>query len=215
MMPLVSALSFDADRHEYRFGDQLVPSVTQILHATGVATDFEELAALGPRISLAIGYKRALGTAVHADCHAFDDHDLDASADERVQPYLQAWATFRENLHVEPEARERRVFNPLYFYAGTLDGVFRIGPKRVLIDIKIGDPEDAGAAFQTAAYEAAYLIDHPDDLITERWAVQLLPDRRVPYAITNYSARAESWRDFTKFQCFVTTYGEQAVRRRR
>lgn len=213
-----AALTFDAARHEYRLPDaRLVPSVTQILHAVGVATDFEAIAARSDRLAAAIEYRRALGTAVHADAHAFDDNDLDwEGVHEDVKPYIEAWGIFRENTGLIPTARERRVFHPGCFYCGTLDGIFEKpgAARRVLVDIKLGDPEDAGAQFQTAAYEAAYLVDHPDDLVAERWAVRLLPERLVPYDITNYSARADAWRDFQKFQAFVTTYGEQASRRR-
>lgn len=212
-----AALTFDAERHEYRLPDaRLVPSVTQILHAVGVATDFEAIAARSTKLAEAIEYRRALGTAVHADCHAFDDHDLDwDQVDERVRPYVEAWSVFREITGLTPTARERRVFHPGAFYCGTLDGIL-VKPNgvAVLVDIKLGDPEDAGAQFQTAAYEAAFLVGHPSQIVSERWAVQLLPERRIPYDITNYSARAEAWRDFQKFQAFVTTYHEQAIRRR-
>jgi hypothetical protein len=72
---------------------------------------------------------------------------------------------------MRPLARERRVFHPGDFYCGTLDGVFaRPSGLVVLIDIKLGDPFDAAAHLQTAAYQAAFAIDHPDIAIHERWA---------------------------------------------
>lgn len=209
------ALTFDATAHEYRTADgRVVPSVTQVLHAVGIATDFEAIAARSSRLAEAIEFRRALGTAAHADCHAFDDDDLDwAAVDERVAPYVGAWVTFRQNSGLMPVARERRVFHPTLFYAGTLDGVFlRPNGARVLVDIKLGDPKDAGAAYQTAAYEAAYLLEHPEQPIAERWAVQLIPGRTIPYAITNYSARYDAWRDFQVFQAAVTVYAAQAAR---
>jgi hypothetical protein len=211
-----AALSFDAERHEYRLDDgRVVPSVTQVLHEVGIATDFEEIAAISSRLADAIEYRCALGTAVHADCHAYDDDDIDwARVDERVHPYVDAWATFRSNACLRPVARERRVFLPSLFVAGTLDGVFENSRGRlVLVDIKLGDPEDAGAAYQTAAYEAGYMQDHPERPIEERWAVRLQPDRAIPYSVTNYSGRPQSWRDFQVFQAAVSVYGAQAARR--
>lgn len=209
-----SSLTFDASAHEYRVEGRVVPSVTRILHGVGIATDFEAIAASSRRMAEAIEFRRALGTAVHADCHAFDDNDLDLDAvDDRVKAYVEAWAIFRENKGLTPHARERRVFHPGLFYAGTLDGVFSTADgSLVLVDIKLGDPRDAGAAYQTAAYEAGYLLDHPDQSIAERWAVQLLPERRIPYEITNYSARFDAWRDFQVFQAAVTVYAAQATR---
>jgi hypothetical protein len=213
-----SPITFDAERHEYRRGDgQIVPSVTQVLHGVGIATDFEAIGSRSPRLAEAIEYRRALGTAAHADCHAFDDDDLDwLKVDERVRPYVQAWVVFRENTGLRPVARERRLFHPSLFYAGTLDGVFvNPGGALVLVDIKLGDPQDAGAAYQTAAYEAAFLVDHPDMEIAARWAVRLQPERRIPYDITNYSARLDAWRDFQVFQAALSVYAAQAARRSR
>lgn len=212
----MSLITFDAARHEYRTTDgRLVPSVTQILHATGIATDFEALAARSSRIAEAIEYRRALGVAAHADCHAYDDDALDWNAvDDRVLPYVKAWTVFREQTGLAPIARERRLFHPGLFYAGTLDGVFeRFKSELILVDVKLGDPEDAGARYQTAAYEEAYLIDHPERPIAHRWAVRLHPERRIPYEIFDYSARPQSWRDFQTFQSALAVYSAQAARR--
>lgn len=207
-------LHFDPLVHEYRRPDGLrVPSVTEILSAVGVSTDFEALRASSDRIAQAIDLKRDIGTALHADAHAFDDHDLDwSTVDPRVLPYLEAWVTFRANTGLQPTTRERRVYNALHGYAGTLDGIFdKPGGGRVLVDIKTGDPEDSGCAFQTAAYAAAHQLEHGDEpAITERWGVQLVPAAAVPYRIHVYT----SWQDWQKFQAFVTTYHCQPARRR-
>lgn len=208
-----ATLVFYEEPHEYwtppgRHGGRLVPSVTQILKAVGVSVDFDALEAMRPGV---IDFRRHLGTAVHTDAHAYDDNDLDLdSVDARVLPFLNAWITWRENFVATPLQRERRVFHPVYQYCGTLDGIFDIGAKRVLVDIKTGDPESAGARFQTAAYQAAYLAEHPDERLDERWSLQLTPEHAVPYRITPY----RDWTDFRKFQAFLTTYWEQAARRR-
>jgi hypothetical protein len=209
-----AVLMFDATFHEYRLPDgRQVPSVTQILSAVGVSTDFEALMAMSDERARQIEAKRFLGTAVHADCHAFDDDDLVwGTVDPKVVPYLDAWRVFRENTGLQPMTRERRVFHAAHFYCGTLDGIF-IDPRgrHVLVDIKTGDPADSGCQFQTAAYEAAFQAEHPDFPIDERWAVQLVPERKgVPYRVTPYT----DWRDFGAFTAFVTTYNAQAARRR-
>jgi hypothetical protein len=207
-----SALVFYPETHEYftppgREGGQLVPNVTTILRAVGVSADFEQV----ERGTLE--YRRQLGTAVHADCHAFDDHDLDwATVDPRVKPYVDAWAAFREAKHLTAATRERRVFHPTFQYCGTLDGVFeQPSGDQVLVDIKIGDPDDAAAHLQLAAYEAAYRVEFPDQPIGARWSVQLQPGLRVPYRICEY----RDFRDFQKFAACLTVYAEQPARRRR
>lgn len=212
-----SDLIFLPEPHEYRLPDgRIVPSVTQILRAVGVSTDFEAIKAISRERAERIDEKRDLGTAVHADIHAFDDNDLDwETVDERVLPYVDAWSVFRENTGLVPMARERRVFSATHFFCGTLDGIFLTKEgKTVLLDVKTGDPEAAAARFQTAAYAFAYQEEHPSTVIDERWSVQLCPERTVPYVITNYTALPDSWRDWPKFQAFLTTYWEQAERRR-
>lgn len=207
-----AALTFTPETHEYRVDGRRVPSVTEILKSTGVAVDFEELAGMSDRLGAAINEKRALGQALHSDAHSFDDNDLDwKTVDPRVLPYLEAWRTFRENSRLIPLGRERRVYHPALRYAGTLDGVFAKPPAiNVLIDIKTGDPESAGARYQLAGYQLACQAEHTHGYIHERWSVQLTPGNRVPYRITRY----DDWRDFDTWKSIVTTYYAQAARRK-
>lgn len=206
-------LRFDEARHLYTLPDgRTVPSVTQILRAVGVSTDFEAIAAMSDEKRAQLEYRRQLGTVVHADCHTFDDNDLDTSTvSADVEPYLWAWADFRANSRLVPLSRERRVFDRQRFYCGTLDGIF-LSPagRHVLVDIKLGDPEDAACAFQTAAYQAAWDLEHPETPIHERWSVQLTPENAVPYRVQPYT----DWRDFGKFAAFVTSFHESSARRR-
>lgn len=195
-----------------------IPHVTAVLSATGVSTDFAALRAGGGRIASAIDMAAARGTAVHADCHAYDDDDLDwNTVDSRVRPYVTAWVACRDamGLLTVAHARERRIYHPTYHYTGILDGVFLRANERILLDIKTGDPEDAAGHLQTAAYEAGWNIEHPDEKIDFRWAVWLRPDRAVPYTIINYSMRADGYLDFAKFQACLTVYNEQPERRQR
>lgn len=214
----VNDLRYDAATHTTTLPDgRDVPHVTAILHATGVAEDFEALSAHGQRLQAAIGFARDRGTAVHADCHAYDDDDLDwATVDPRVGPYVEAWAQARESLGLTPVRRERQVYHPTFVYTGILDGIFqRADRRRILVDLKTGDPESGGAAYQTAAYEAAYLCQHPDETVDERWAVWLQPALRVPYRVINYTAQPASYTHFGSFQAFLVTYHAQACRRAR
>lgn len=206
------ALTFEPGAHVYRFEGARVPSVTTILRETGVSVDFDELAGMSHRLGAAIDEKRALGQALHQDAHAFDDNDLDwSTVDARVLPYLEAWRIFRENSGLVPLRRERRVYHPGLRYAGTLDGIFaKDCATAVLVDIKTGDPESAGAQYQLAAYQLAHQADPDHAEIHERWSVQLTPDRRVPYRVTRY----DDWRDFEIWKSIVTTYWAQAARRK-
>jgi hypothetical protein len=205
-----SDLVFYAETHEYflppgREGGRRVPNVTTVLRDVGVSEDY------GRVDSDDLEHRRQLGSAVHEDVHAFDDQDLDwTTVDTRVRPYVDAWATWRANHQAIPMHRERRVYHPIYGYCGTLDGIFEIaGGRRVLVDLKTGDPESAGAQWQTAAYLEAFRAEHPALEVHERWAVQLTPDLSVPYRNTPYS----NWQDFQVFLAFLTTYAHQRRRR--
>lgn len=201
----------DPATHIYTLNGRTVPSVTQILASVGVATDFEAIGSRSPHWRDAIDLKRQIGSVCHADCHAWDDGDLDlAEVDPLVRPYVDAWIEFRRNLQFVPDTRERIVFHPALWYCGTLDAIGTIGNgRRILIDVKTGNPDNAGAQFQTAAYNAAYYCQHPDQTIHERWSVELCPESAIPYRVHPYA----DWNDFSKFSAFVTTYACQARRR--
>ncbi len=132
--------------------------------------------------------------------------------DPRVGPYVHAWARCREHLQLTPVLRERIVYDPFLSFCGTLDGVFqRPDGSLVLLDLKLGDPKDAGAAYQTAGYQTALRESHPELVIAERWAVQLLPALAVPYRVTPY----REWRDAAIFAAMVTTFHHMHPGRRR
>jgi hypothetical protein len=180
-------ITFDPVLHEYRMKDTQVqvPSVTQILKDTGVSVDFDELSSFGSRMRRFIDIKRDIGTALHADAHAYDDNDLDwSTVDPQVEPYLKAWVAFRENHpHLTPTARERRVYHPSFGYAGTLDGLFVDSRKH----------------------------KWQETVITDRWSVQLMPGKRVPYRVNAYTDTDE---DARTWQAIVTTYWAGYKRRK-
>ena len=211
-------VAYDPATHTSRLPDgRNVPHVTTVLKAVGLSQDFIALSDMTPRIAEFVRMGGLRGTAVHADCHAYDDNDLDWDrVDERVRPFVEAWAQFREDKGLVPLVRERHVYHRHLVYTGIKDGLFSTARlRRVLVDLKCGDPEAAAAHLQTAAYEDAWHDMHPDQPIDERWAVQLIPGRRVPYRVSNYSIGEDRWLDAGKFQAALTVYNEQPGRRRR
>lgn len=208
-----SLLHFDPAAHRYTLASgERIPNVTEILRVTGVSVDWEAKRGMSRATAEAIDLKREIGHALHADAHALDDDDLDwSTVDPRVEPYLRAWATYRQNSGVVPVTRERRLFHVELRYCGTMDGIF-LSPegRHVLIDIKTGDPEDAAGQFQTAAYALAWCAEHPGEVIHERCCVRLTPERAVPYRVEPY----DDWKDEARWRAIVTTYYcGQAARR--
>lgn len=206
-------LAFEPVAHEYFLPDRRrVPSVTEILRSVGVSVDFNVIARISADLGEAIELKRDLGHALHADAHAFDDDDLLwETVDPQVEPYLRAWATFRENSGLMPVTRERMVYHGDLGYCGTFDGIFRrANGALVLVDIKTGNPADSGCQYQTAGYQLAHEAEHPNgERVAERWGVQLTPGNRIPYRVFPYS----DWNDFNAWRAFVTTFFCQACRR--
>jgi hypothetical protein len=217
----VGDLNFDEAAHRTTTPDgRDVPHVTTVLSATNVGTDFAELEAMGGRHAANIELARKRGQAVHADCHALDDNDLDlADVDDRVRPYVEAYATCLEMSGLVPVTRERRLFHPVHWYTGAADGIYLRGKgrlaRRILGDIKTGDPKDAAAHLQTSAYARAWDHLHPDQPIQERWAIWLVPGRVVPYRIVDYTSWPDAASHFPTFAACLAVYAEQQRRARR
>lgn len=137
-------LTFDEERHEYRFGGIVVPGVTQILRPL---TSFDGI----PRHVLEA--KADLGRRVHLACQLDDEDDLDeASVEEDVAPYLEAWRSFLRDTGAEVVENERQVYEPTFRYAGTLDNVLRLNGALWLVDKKTCFSLPLAVGPQTAAY---------------------------------------------------------------
>ena len=157
-------LEFEPATHTYRSGGRVVPGVTTILKP------LQDFGRIDPEVLRA---KAELGTAVHLACELSDSNDLDeTSVHESVKPYLDAWLKFRRETGATVLMSERQVFDPLRWFAGTLDRVMLIGDVKHLLDIKTGVQIPASAGPQTAAYLCAL----GDATVTRRAVVQLKPD---------------------------------------
>jgi len=135
-------LTFDEENHLYCFEGKPVQSVTQILKSAGLIDDqwFTEAA-------------RRRGQYVHEAAQYLDEEDLNwENVDPILQPYLRAYEKFKAETGFIPILIEKRLYNPTYQYAGTLDrtGVFKTR-QEVLIDIKSGSVAP-WAALQLAGY---------------------------------------------------------------
>lgn len=175
-------LTFDADRHEYRFNGVVVPSVTQIL---APLSNFEFV---NPEVLAAA---QAFGTAVHRACELDDLHQLDEDAlDENLMPYLQGWRMFMTEHACRWEAVELRVYHHAMGYAGTLDRVGYVDGDRSMVDIKSGARLFPSTGPQTAAYAQAYAPLAARSF--KRYAVRLYPNG---YELKQYTSPTD-WATF-------------------
>lgn len=196
----LDALTFDDATHVYRCEGIVIPSVTQVLSL------------VPPRSRLLqflrgddLEAKRQLGTAVHAAAHFYDEGTLNPeTVDEQVLPYLDGWIKFLREADFVPEQMETLVLHPYLGYAGRFDRLGRRrGGKRVLLDIKTGDPGSAAAGPQTAAYLEAWLgrLGHWEPV--DRLSVQLRADGT--YAEHPHEDRS----DFEFFKAALTIFARE------
>jgi len=166
---IASALSFNAEQHEYRLDGLVLPSVTQVL---------AELSARIYRFVNSADMVRTahFGTAVHAVIKLEHAGELDEDAlDDQLRPYLAKWRQFRAQSGFEVHLGEQQVLSRKYGYAGTLDLFGKLNGRYALIDAKrtAGVPRTAGP--QTAAYEQALRESYPFIGVdpVDRYALQL------------------------------------------
>lgn len=212
-------LTFEDLRHAYFLGEQRVPSVTQVLEASGAMIDFSKIP--GPILLQA----RDRGTAVHRAAHYWLEGDFDVEDFCATFPeyagYLQSLIRLFDSGQLETVSCERRVASPLYQYAGTFDWIGLFNGKAALLDWATGAPSDVAKDLQTAAYEVAarewaslgedslladFFAAHPKPL--QRVAVRLLKDGALP--------KLEPYADPRHFSEFRTLLAAmQIVARRR
>ena len=130
-------LTFDSEKHEYRWHGQIVPSVTQVLKHGGQISDFS-----------INDFAAQQGTAVHAACALLAYNRLDlASVDQRILGYVLSYWSFLGSVGWKIDSVEQQRYCEDHRYAGTWDVLF----DGHLVDIKTGAPAK-WHALQTAAY---------------------------------------------------------------
>lgn len=135
------ALTFDAEKHEYRIDGRRVPSVTQVLQGAGLIDTrwFNDEA-------------RMRGTYVAQATQFYDEGTLDYDAlDDELKPYVMAWERFLVQSDAQVENVEMMVIHPSRRYAGTLDRIIVLNRQRWVLDIKTGS-KAAWHGLQTIAY---------------------------------------------------------------
>lgn len=204
-----AGVEFDPATHVYRYHGVVVEHhVTGVLRAHKISANWDHV----PPLTLEA--KRQIGQAVHAATHYEDEGDLDDSTiDPAIVPYLEAWRTCKRELDLEILLLETCLVHPLKRFAGMVDR-FAIAHALqspdwpclipAIVDLKTGDPDDAGADVQTAAYEellravlSPALLDRLDlaagwAKAWPRYSVQLLPTGR--YRLSTYTSPRDGHR---------------------
>jgi hypothetical protein len=222
--PGARALRFDAEPHRYYTGITELTGCTSVLKGVGVSMDFEGLVERKLLTAAELAEKREIGKAAHAATHYYDEGSLRAeTVDPRIEPYLQSWIGFREATGFKPALLETALWHPGLLLAGTIDRAGKFSkfegcdPRDLYtVDIKLGDPDDAGAQWQTACYATMLSLSiarsspwHQPLLgMRPRFSVQL--QKNGHYKLHRYDDTLTDWAEYTHM---VTTYRRQHARR--
>lgn len=137
------SLTFDSEKHEYRWDDKIVPSVSEILRATGQAKDWKDVPP----------YYRDRGIACHAAIHLYLLGTLDEdSVDEAVKPYLNQFKEWNKTQDMYVPVSEQPLYSKRLKFAGTPD----LLANGVIWDLKCSKKLDKASTFQYQMQGAAY-----------------------------------------------------------
>ena len=138
------------------------PSVTTILDAyPKSAAFFEWLKKQGEDADEVRDEAGRKGSNVHQLCEDFDGgvecnmlNEYGSAAYKQIEwAMFERYVEFREKFKYELVANEVHYISPVYGFAGTLDRVFKVGDKLVLVDIKTSNSLHNHFWLQMAAYK--------------------------------------------------------------
>jgi hypothetical protein len=123
-------ITFDAATHTYRVDGRVIPSVTQILKATGYINDRWYTPGSAER-----------GTQIHAET-ALIDHgfmQIDDYKNTQYYNYLLAWEKFKKEIGIGNFFYiEKPLYSKRYDFCGTIDRVVKTITGTFILDIKTG-----------------------------------------------------------------------------
>ena len=178
-------IEFDAEKHEYTWEGQKIPSVSDILAPLSA----ERYGEINPAV---LQQAAARGTAVHEICEAMD-YGLDPEIEPGLEGYAQAYSDFLRDYFPKWELIEQivyyRVDGDVYtappLFCGTVDRYGTIDDKPAVLDIKtyasLTTDSMISASCQTAMYRTAIFSAVPiEDLHkaeeTRRYLLHLKKD---------------------------------------
>lgn len=143
-------LTFDEAAHKYYWHSKPVPNVTSILSPL---TDYSMI----PAGQLEIA--RQKGVAAHKTVELWCKGDLDeTNLPEWLKPVLSKWIDFVAHTGFRVVESEKKVYHPIYNYAGTLDlfGFMDHVGSFALVDLKRSFFAGSAIGLQLSAYLSAY-----------------------------------------------------------
>ena len=128
------------ENHIYRLNGEVLPSITQVLQDVGII-DYSFLAPDQREAAL------ANGRLIHLQTELDDKGLLDESIAD--MGFIDGWRAFRREWEFTPTIREKMLYHPQYFYAGTPDAA----NAEMVVEVKTGKAQ-SWVRFQLAAQAA-------------------------------------------------------------
>lgn len=152
-------LTFDPDKHEFRYRKRIIPSVTDIIKVAGGYQRRNERAKLR-------------GKNVHLLTEYYDKGRLnEIKIGQGLVGYADAYKKFRKEMDFVFVDIEQPVFHPDYLYAGIPDRHGFYQSRECLLSIKSGVPVP-----NDILQEHGYVLTFPDHHKFDLWAVYLKPN---------------------------------------
>lgn len=165
-------LVFVPQNHTYWVDDVEVPSVTTVMKRSDVYSDYsmvpphilERAASIGITTHKAVENWINKGTLLTTD-------------DESANVYLDGFVLFLRENDFEPLYAEIKLYDPVLWYAGTIDLVCRVNGTLYICDIKTTNKLNKEAIeLQLAAYLNLIGISSRNDRISDRAVIWLKKD---------------------------------------
>ncbi len=181
-------LKFNPDIHQYSVGNEILPSITQVLEAEGFI-DTAWYTDSG----------RDRGTIVHLITHQYDTGELfeDEVAPEYL-PYLKAYKKWKEETGFPVKDSEVPRHHRTYKYAGTPDKVGEFRKYISVVEVKSGAVEP-WICLQSAAQAELVKQDY-DVTIVKRYELQLKPDGT--YRMNEHTSRQDQGIWLAALSCY-------------
>ncbi len=192
-------LEFNDQTHQYRLDGRLLPSITQVLHATGILS-MEGIPADK------LEFARMRGVALHCALDLRHRGTLDPeTVSSFLEGYLWAYDDFVKATNFKPILFEQPLAHARLGFAGTPDAAGTVCDVPAVVEFKAVHTLRPGYAIQTAAQKLLIRETGTYDPI-KRYALQL--HRNGTYTLVEHTDSA----DEAEFRAALFCYQRRLIR---
>ena len=167
----MAQLLFFDEKHEYILGEEKIPSVSELAR-------FASREIYGNINQYTLDNACDRGTRVHKCCENIDLFG-ECDVDDDIVGYIKAYIQFRKDYDIKKEnialVEKALAHNDMKF-AGTIDRVFKIDGKTIIVDLKSSSVvKKTLAKIQLNGYDKLYFHNY-NEVVDDLWILQLKTD---------------------------------------